>query len=110
MQSLLDLKDKYDKLLSAALNNDKTFQHSLNQAFEYHKFFTNYCHSLNKNRYFINLNQKSPEYISLFIDDKLKKGLKGVSDEEVEIVLDKVMVLFRFIQVHIYAFLYLVLR
>jgi cullin 3 len=82
VQSLLDLKDKYDKLLSAALNNDKTFQHSLNQAFEY----------------FINLNQKSPEYISLFIDDKLKKGLKGVSDEEVEIVLDKVMVLFRFIQ------------
>lgn len=45
------------------------------------------------------MNPKSPEYISLFIDDKLKKGLKGVSDEEVEIVLDKVMVLFRFIQV-----------
>lgn len=82
VQSLLDLKDKYDKLLAAALNNDKTFQHSLNQAFEF----------------FINLNQKSPEYISLFIDEKLKKGLKGVSEEEVEIVLDKVMVLFRFIQ------------
>ncbi len=29
--------------------------------------------------YFINLNQKSPEYLSLFIDDKLKKGVKGVS-------------------------------
>ncbi len=49
--------------------------------------------------FFINLNQKSPEYISLFIDEKLKKGLKGVSDEEVEAVLDKVMILFRFIQV-----------
>lgn len=35
VQSLLDLKDKYDKLLAAAFNNDKTFQHSLNQAFEY---------------------------------------------------------------------------
>jgi cullin 3 len=31
VQCLLDLKDKYDKLLSAAFNNDKTFQHSLNQ-------------------------------------------------------------------------------
>eukprot|EP01111_Echinosteliopsis_oligospora_P008697 TRINITY_DN2462_c0_g1_i1.p1 TRINITY_DN2462_c0_g1~~TRINITY_DN2462_c0_g1_i1.p1 ORF type:complete len:745 (-),score=221.56 TRINITY_DN2462_c0_g1_i1:110-2344(-) len=82
VQSLLTLKDKYDKLLSAAFNNDKSFQHSLNQSFEY----------------FINLNQKSPEYISLFIDEKLKKGLKGVSDEEIEIVLDKVMMLFRFIQ------------
>lgn len=29
--------------------------------------------------YFINLNPKSPEYLSLFIDDKLKKGVKGVS-------------------------------
>ena len=29
--------------------------------------------------YFINLNEKSPEYLSLFIDNKLKKGVKGVS-------------------------------
>jgi hypothetical protein len=26
--------------------------------------------------YFLNLNTRSPEYISLFIDDKLRKGLK----------------------------------
>ena len=29
--------------------------------------------------HFLNLNPKSPEYLSLFIDDKLKKGTKGVS-------------------------------
>lgn len=29
---------------------------------------------------FINLNEKAPEYISLFIDENLKKGLKGVSN------------------------------
>jgi cullin 3 len=29
--------------------------------------------------HFLNLNSKSPEYLSLFIDDKLKKGVKGVS-------------------------------
>jgi cullin 3 len=28
--------------------------------------------------FFINLNQRSPEYLSLFIDDKLKKGAKDV--------------------------------
>jgi len=69
-------------LLSGAFLNDKNFQHSFNQAFEY----------------FINLNNKSPEFISLFIDEKLKKGLKGVSEEEVETILNKVMMLFRFIQ------------
>jgi len=82
IQSLLDLKDKYNNILSQAFNNDKTFKHAIDQAFEY----------------FINLNPKSPEYISLFIDEKLKRGLKGVTDEEVEQVLDKVMMLFRFVQ------------
>ncbi|KAF2077580.1 hypothetical protein CYY_001121 [Polysphondylium violaceum] len=81
-QSLLDLKDKYDHLLQFAFYNDKQFIHSIHQAFEH----------------FINLNPKSPEYISLFIDEKLKKGLKGVSEEEVDIILDKILMLFRFIQ------------
>lgn len=48
--------------------------------------------------FFINVNPKSPEYLSLFIDNMLKKGLKGVSEDEVDATLDKVMVLFRFIQ------------
>ena len=46
----------------------------------------------------MNLNKRSPEYLSLFIDDKLKKGVKGLSDAEVESVLDKSMILFRFLQ------------
>lgn len=82
VQALLDLKDKYDVILGKAFLNDKNFQHTLNQAFEY----------------FINMNPRSPEFISLFIDEKLRKGLKGASEEEVEKTLDKVMMLFRFIQ------------
>jgi cullin 3 len=39
--------------------------------------------------YFINLNPKSPEYLSLFIDSKLKAGLKGAAEDEVEKTLDK---------------------
>lgn len=41
---------------------------------------------------------RSPEYLSLFIDDKLKKGVKGLTEQEVETILDKAMVLFRFMQ------------
>ncbi|CAL5185870.1 unnamed protein product [Lathyrus oleraceus] len=82
VQRLLDLKDKYDKVITMAFNNDKTFQNALNSAFEY----------------FINLNARSPEFISLFVDDKLRRGLKGVGEEDVEIVLDKVMMLFRYLQ------------
>jgi cullin 3 len=35
----------------------------------------------------------------VLLDDKLKKGVKGLSDIEVEQVLDKSMILFRFLQV-----------
>ncbi|KAF8378431.1 hypothetical protein HHK36_029770 [Tetracentron sinense] len=82
VQRLLDEKDKHDKIISLAFNNDKTFQNALNSSFEY----------------FINLNPRSPEFISLFVDDKLRKDLKGVSEEDVEIILDKVMMLFRYLQ------------
>jgi cullin 3 len=46
---------------------------------------------------FINVNAKAPEYISLFIDENLKKGLKGKSEDEVDVVLEKTIILFRFL-------------
>ena len=47
---------------------------------------------------FVNLNARSPEFLSLYVDDKLRKGLKGVSEEETESVLDRAASLFRFLQ------------
>eukprot|EP01094_Clydonella_sp_ATCC50884_P028172 TRINITY_DN8371_c0_g1_i2.p1 TRINITY_DN8371_c0_g1~~TRINITY_DN8371_c0_g1_i2.p1 ORF type:complete len:738 (+),score=239.95 TRINITY_DN8371_c0_g1_i2:74-2287(+) len=82
VQALLDLKDKYDHLLREAFRNDRSFQHALDLTFEH----------------FINLNRQSPELISIFIDDKLKRGVKECTDEEIEIILNKVMMLFRYIQ------------
>ncbi|PKA49069.1 Cullin-3B [Apostasia shenzhenica] len=82
VQRLLNEKDKHDTIITTAFTNDKTFQNALNSSFEY----------------FINLNNRSPEFISLYVDDKLRRGLKGVSEEDVENVLDKVMMLFRYLQ------------
>lgn len=82
VQSLLDLKDRFDHFLHESFNDDKQFKQMISSDFEF----------------FINLNQKSPEYLSLFIDDKLKKGVKGMSEQEIENVLDKSMVLFRYLQ------------
>ncbi|KAF5838342.1 Cullin [Dunaliella salina] len=82
VQALLDERDKYETIVSQSFHEDKTFRNALNQSFEY----------------FVNLNQRSPEYISLFIDDRLRKGQKGMNDTEMEVVLDKVMALFRYLQ------------
>jgi cullin 3 len=64
LQNLLDLKDRFDHFLHNSFNNDKIFKQMIASDFEH----------------FLNLNPKSPEYLSLFIDDKLKKGVKGVSN------------------------------
>jgi len=61
-QSLLDLKERFDIFLVHSFNNDKMFKQMIAADFEY----------------FFNINSKSPEYLSLFVDEKLKKGVRGV--------------------------------
>uniref|UniRef100_H2ZJ76 Cullin family profile domain-containing protein n=1 Tax=Ciona savignyi TaxID=51511 RepID=H2ZJ76_CIOSA len=82
IQALLDLKDRMDDFHKHSFKNDPLFKKMICSDFEW----------------FVNLNPKSPEYLSLFIDDKLKKGIKMLSEQEVEVVLDKTMALFRFLQ------------
>ncbi|XP_047331162.1 cullin-3A-like [Impatiens glandulifera] len=76
VQCILNEKEKCDAIISVSFNNQKEFIKALNSSFEY----------------FINLSPRSPEFISLFLDDKLRKGL-----EDIEIVLDKVIDIFRFL-------------
>jgi cullin 3 len=49
---MLDLKDRFDHFLHESFSDDKQFKQMISKDFEY----------------FINLNPKSPEYLSLFID------------------------------------------
>ncbi|WRT70000.1 uncharacterized protein IL334_006993 [Kwoniella shivajii] len=81
VQDVLDLKDKFDGILETAFMGDKQVQVSINEAFQS----------------FINANPRAPEYLSLFIDENLKKGTKARSDIEIESALEKTIVLFRFL-------------
>ncbi|KAF9237673.1 Cullin family-domain-containing protein [Melanogaster broomeanus] len=83
VQDVLDLKDKFDRLWRAALYSNREVEGSLNEAFED----------------FVNLNEKAPEFISLFIDENLKKGLKGVENGywRSASILDKTITVFRYI-------------
>lgn len=78
---LLALRDKYEAVIKEAFSDDKQFKNALNKAFEH----------------FVNLNSHSPEFISLFVDEQLRKGMKTTSEEEVEGTLDKVVMLFRYL-------------
>ncbi|RDD40923.1 Cullin-3-B [Trichoplax sp. H2] len=82
IQSVIDLKDIYEQFLEKSFDNNRHFKQTINNEFES----------------FLNINPRAPEYLSLYIDDKLKKGTKGLSDQEIELLLEKTMVLFRYLQ------------
>lgn len=81
VEQVLALKDKFDNILTKCYGNNTGLRASVESSFSQ----------------FVNQIPKVSEYLSLFIDDNLKKSLKGKSDAEVEEVLDKSVVLFRFI-------------
>ncbi|KXS15129.1 Cullin-domain-containing protein [Gonapodya prolifera JEL478] len=82
VENILALKTKFDSILARAFSKDRAFQTDINGAFERG----------------INQNPKAPEFLSLFLDDNLRKGIKGKTEAEVEVLLDQTITLFRFIQ------------
>lgn len=81
IQDLLQLRSRCDDILNA-LNRQAIFRSQLNGDFEF----------------FINRNPKSAEFLSLFIDEKLRRGFKGMSDHDVDVIFDQCTVLFRYLQ------------
>eukprot|EP00127_Corallochytrium_limacisporum_P004725 Clim_evm79s172 gene=Clim_evmTU79s172 len=82
VQDLLNLRKEMETAIKQAFASQSQFVQAMNTAFEHT----------------INLRQNAPaQYIAKFIDEKLRSGLKELTDEELEQTLDEVMVLFRFI-------------
>ncbi|XP_067136067.1 LOW QUALITY PROTEIN: cullin-4B [Centruroides vittatus] len=82
VQELLDFKDQMDTIVNYCFQRNEKFVNSLKEAFEH----------------FINQRPNKPaELIAKFVDSKLRTGNKEATEEELERLLDKIMVLFRFI-------------
>ena len=82
VDEVLRLKDKFDTLWKRCLNQDVILETALTKSFSD----------------FINLFPRCSEYVSLFIDDNLKRGIKGKTEAEIDEVLDKATTLLRYIQ------------
>ncbi|KAJ1919765.1 hypothetical protein H4219_001795 [Mycoemilia scoparia] len=76
-QKTLDMYSKYMKLHKNALKSDQAFQLVINKAFSE----------------FIDANPRSAEFISLYIDDCLKKGPKEVTGNELDKTIDGIITL-----------------
>eukprot|EP00794_Sanderia_malayensis_P011107 gene11107-12276_t len=83
VQELLDFKEKLDNIIEKAFLRNEKFIITMKDAFEN----------------FINKRPNKPAaLIAKFVDTKLRAGNKEATEEELERLLDKIMVLFRFIQ------------
>ncbi|EGG20477.1 cullin [Cavenderia fasciculata] len=83
IEDLIIFKDRMDHILNISFSKNDQLNYSFKESFEH----------------FINTRQNKPaELIAKFIDSKLRSGSKGISDDELEMVLNKALALFRFIQ------------
>ena len=81
VEEILQLKAKYDRFWEQAFRKDPVMEKCLEISFQD----------------FINANPRSSEHLSLFLDENLKKGVKGKTDAEIDSLLDKGIVLLQYI-------------
>ncbi|XP_043101914.1 cullin-4A isoform X2 [Puntigrus tetrazona] len=82
VQELLDFKDKMDHVTQRCFQRNDSFINAMKEAFES----------------FINKRPNKPaELIAKYVDSKLRAGNKEATEEELERILDKIMIIFRFI-------------
>ncbi|KAF3010640.1 Cullin-3 [Curvularia kusanoi] len=84
VEDVLSLKDKFDRIWRDSFEADALLQQAVTRSF---------AEFINSPTF-----PRSSEYISLFIDENMKKGIKGKTDMEVDAVLEKAIVLLRYVQ------------
>lgn len=82
VDDVLKLKDKFDTILHACFRDDKILESALTKSFSE----------------FINMFKRCSEFVSLFIDDNLKNGIRGKTEAEVDESMDKAIILVRYLQ------------
>ncbi|KAJ5662719.1 hypothetical protein N7462_011645 [Penicillium macrosclerotiorum] len=82
VDDILSLKIRFDTIWEKSFLSDQGLQSTIMTSFAD----------------FINLNPRSSEYLSLFFDENLKKGIKGKTESEVDTLLDNGITLLRYIK------------
>lgn len=82
VDDILALNKKFDHIWQQAFSSDQGLHTSITDSFSE----------------FINSNPRSSEYLSLFFDENLKRGIKGKTDSEVDALLDSGITLLRYIR------------
>ncbi|KAL4959034.1 cullin family protein [Aspergillus stella-maris] len=82
VDDILALKKKFDDIWNKAFQSDQVLQSAITASFSS----------------FINSTARSSEFLSLFFDENLKKGIKGKTDNEVDALLENGITLLRYVK------------
>jgi len=80
--ALIALKHKYDHFVKFSFKDCQNFQQALKSAFEG----------------FLNQDTRAAQYLTLFVDELFRKGIKGMREQEVDTNLEYTVTIFRFLQ------------
>jgi cullin 3 len=82
VQKLLDIRDKHTTIIEKSFGSDKQFHRVLREAFET----------------FLNTDARCSTFLSLYVDEMMKHGFKGLSEADVDAILDKAVIIFRYLR------------
>lgn len=79
MNEIFEIKDKFENIIKESFPGDKKAQKRMKEAFDY----------------FINKGNSCARQLAAYLDEFLKNGLKGLTESEVEVALDRSMSIFQ---------------
>ena len=82
VEDVLSLKERFDNIWKTAFNSDHTIQTALTRSMSD----------------FINAFSRGSEYISLFIDENMKKGIRDKTEAEIDTTLEQAITTLRYLQ------------
>jgi len=82
VKQLMHERTMMDDLIRKSFKGDKNFANAIQSCFEK----------------IVNSNASMPEYVSLYMDNALRRSMKDRNQEEVEGLIDRVMTLFRYLE------------
>lgn len=81
VEEILLLKDRFNNICKTSFSSDQTLETAITRSMSD----------------VINAFSRGSEYISLFIDDNMKRGIKGKTGEEVDATLEKAILILRYL-------------
>jgi cullin 3 len=81
VRGVLAMRDKYDRIVSVSFRNEKKAQKRMRESFED----------------FLNTDARAASCLAVYVDELLRAGLRGATEEQVNDELQKAIVVFRYL-------------